>query len=63
MKSCRNCKHSTHMGDPRPDLVCPPLGLGLAKATLNDEENKKADSRCRDLAARCDAYVYEGEMK
>jgi hypothetical protein len=59
MKSCRNCAHSRHEGGLRVDLVCPVIGLQLARTSMSVEENRKADQHCRDLAARCQAYTPE----
>ena len=64
MKSCRNCAHSRHEGGLRVDLVCTAFGKQVSPhPSMSVEENRKADQHCRDLAARCQAYTPEGEIK
>jgi hypothetical protein len=64
MKSCRNCDHSRHEGSFRVGLVCSfqPSKV-LAPFTKCIAENLKADQQCRSIAARCNAYTPEGEIK
>jgi hypothetical protein len=63
MKSCRNCTNSRHDGSFRVDLFCPVIGQRVVQASMSEEENRRADQRCRDLAASCHAYESEGESK
>jgi hypothetical protein len=63
MKSCRNCAHSRHDGSFRVDLFCPVIGQRVVEASMSEVENRRADQRCRDLAASCNAYAPEGETK
>jgi hypothetical protein len=39
------------------------MRMQVAPSTKCTEENLKADQRCRDLAAGCQEYKPEGELK
>ena len=59
MKSCRNCKNSTHFGDYRPDLLCKLNKEVMVRVSKCLEENKASDTYAQTIASRCKAYEPE----
>ena len=63
MKSCRNCENATHSGNWRPDLICKLDGGVMVRLSKTLEENKASDTHTQTIAARCKAYILEGETE
>ena len=63
MKSCRNCKNSTHSWGYQTGLLCKLNKEVVVRVSKCLEENKASDIRARTIASRCKAYEPEGESK
>ena len=59
MKSCRNCKNSTHSWGYQPDLICKFNKEVMVRFSKCLEENKASDTRAQTIASRCKAYEPE----
>ena len=61
MKSCRNCKNSTHSWGYQHALLCKFNKEVIVPFSKCLEENKASDTRARTIASRCKAYEPEGD--